>query len=378
MRYVFGFLMALAVAVTGCDGAGGTGGTGGGGGNCGDPVDFAGEWEMTSTVVSDDCDGRMSQTFGMMITQDGNAITAETFELTFDGTICGTEIQMSGSFPEDVGTVTVDATLTVSVDGNSMEGADSWTWTDGSESCSGSDSLSATRIAVGCEGVVDGTACGGGACLDGVCTALTTVSGTVDFGGAPPGEGSQITVSVDGTSLSTTTDVSGGFSFAVFPGEWFFVTSKEDTVWGEIKFISVPSTGQSNLQLWVGFDDNLPAFEEECGIELDEAKGFVSLYFVSVSGAGGETATLSVPYGGALTEDADGNCVVSEMILPDVANPFGSMELEFFNVDLTENLVVTPIAPEGYECALEHPETVIPVRASFLTGLVDVLCMPVP
>jgi hypothetical protein len=226
--------------------------------------------------------------------------------------------------------------------------------------------------------VENGSPCSGGACLDGSCTALVSATGLVDYGGAPPGEGSQITVSVDGTSLITTTDLSGTFSFDVFPGEWFFVTSKEDTIWGEIRFMSVPDTGLSNVQLMVGFDEEIPAFEEECGIALDEAKGFVSLYFVPVSGVGGETATLSVPYGGALTSDPDGNCVVSEMILPDAANPFDSMELEFFNVDLTENLVVTPIAPEGYECALEHPGTVIPVRASFLTGLVDVLCMPVP
>jgi len=37
-------------------------------------------------------------------------------------------------------------TLVVSDDGTAMEGTDNWTWTDGVESCSGSDSLSASRI----------------------------------------------------------------------------------------------------------------------------------------------------------------------------------------------------------------------------------------
>ena len=273
--------------------------------------------------------------------------------------------------------MTVDATLEVSTDGNSMQGSDEWTWSDGVESCSGSDTLSATRTTDVCEGAVNGAACSGGACLDGTCTGLVTVTGLVDYGGAPPGEGSQITVSVDGTLLSTTTNVSGGFSFEVFPGEWFFVTSKEDTVWGQIALVSVPDTGQSNVQLMVGFDEDVAAIEEECGVEIDETKGVVGFYFVPVSGAGGETATLSVPYGGAFTENADGNCVMSETILPGAANPFGGMELEFFNVDLTENLVVTPIAPEGYECALEHPGTVFPVRASSVSGW-DVRCMSVP
>jgi hypothetical protein len=65
------------------------------------------------------------------------------------------------------------------------------------------------------------------------------------------------------------------------------------------------------------------------------------------------------------------------MLLPGGENQFGGGEIEFINVDLTESLVVTPIAPEGYECALEHPGTVLPVRASFLSYL-DVRCMSVP
>ncbi|UCD25257.1 MAG: right-handed parallel beta-helix repeat-containing protein [Gemmatimonadota bacterium] len=138
MRYVIGFLMALAVfALAAC-----------GDGDCAEPVDVAGEWQMVSTVVSDDCGGRENQTFRMTIAQDGNDVTGETQEFgTFRGSICGDRMELNGSFPEDGGTVTVKATLVVS-DG-SMEGTDSWTWTDGSESCSGSDSLSAIRAA-GC------------------------------------------------------------------------------------------------------------------------------------------------------------------------------------------------------------------------------------
>ena len=225
--------------------------------------------------------------------------------------------------------------------------------------------------------VENGATCNSGACLDGRCTALVTVTGLVEYGGAPPGEGSQITVSVDGALLSTTTDVSGRFSFEVFPGEWFFVTSKEDTVWGGIDLVSVPDTGQSDVRLLVGIDDDIPGIEEECGVEIDEAKGYVHLRFLDVSGAGGETATLSVRHGGALVNDANGDCAVSEIILPGGETPYGSADLEFINVELTESLVVTPIAPEGYECALEHPGTVLPVRASVLSSL-EVRCMPVP
>jgi hypothetical protein len=137
MRYVLGFVCVLAVGVAfvACGGEEG----------CAEPVDVAGNWQMTSTVVSDNCDGRENQTFPMTITQDGDALTVETPELTFTGTICGNEIQMDGSFPDEGGTTTVKATLVVSTDGNSMQGSDTWTWTDGFDSCSGSDSLSGTR-----------------------------------------------------------------------------------------------------------------------------------------------------------------------------------------------------------------------------------------
>ena len=138
MRFLFRFLMALAVlSFAAC---------GGEEPGCAEPVDAAGDWEMTSTIVSDNCDGRVDQTYQMTIAQDGNALTAEIPELTFSGTICGNQIQMSGSFPEDGGTVRVDATLVVSEEGDSMQGSDTWTWSDGSDSCSGSDSLSGTRI----------------------------------------------------------------------------------------------------------------------------------------------------------------------------------------------------------------------------------------
>jgi hypothetical protein len=214
--------------------------------------------------------------------------------------------------------------------------------------------------------VGDGTACGSGACLDGVCTALVTVSGTVD-GGESPGV---TTVSVDGTSLNTTTDELGEFSFGVFPGDWFFQTTKDNKAWGGIQLETVPTTGRSDLKLEVGLDEEIPVVEEECMIEVDEAKGLVSLSFDPASGEGGETATLSVPHDGAVTDDAEGNCVVTETL------PAGQRDLSFFNVDLTEELIVTPIGAEGYECSLERPGAVYPVRASFHTRQVGVRCTP--
>ncbi len=195
MRNVFGFLLALAVlGFVAC-----------GGDECAEPVgDVAGIWRMNSTVVDDDCGERENQTFRMAIAQDGNRLTAVTPELEFNGTICGNQIRISGSFPEDDGTVTVNATLDASADGQSMQGSDTWTWTDGFESCSGSDSLTGTRIEpvdiFPCteQGIRDAITLGGGphtfACA-GPTTVVTEAEIVIDYNVILDGEGD---LTVDG------------------------------------------------------------------------------------------------------------------------------------------------------------------------------------
>ncbi|MDB4278312.1 carboxypeptidase-like regulatory domain-containing protein [Deltaproteobacteria bacterium] len=370
MRYLFGFMcvLALSVVLVAC---------GGEGEGCAEPVDAAGDWEMTSTVVSDNCDGRTSQTFRMKITQDGNALTAETPELTFSGTICGNQIQMKGSSPEDDGSVTVNATLIVSAEGDSMQGSDNWTWTDGSESCSGSDSLSGTRIMTdGCEGAVDGTACSGGACLDGECTPLVTVSGratqveTLDEEEFPA---VGATVSVVGTSLSTTTNERGEFSFGVFTGDWFFQASKPGT-WGWIEQETVPAAGRSDLETGVLTDGFMVELENLLQIDVDDTKGMIWMTFLPNSGRGGETATLSESRDGGLTSDVDGNWAASEVLLQG-----GSPDLGFYDVGLTEELSVMPEGVAGVnECTLNDPELVYPIRAKHQTVGVGITCNSIP
>lgn len=129
----------------GTAGTGGTGGTAGTGGTGGEPVDVAGVWNMTATVVSDSCGGSGSNTYQVTITQSGNALTAQLRGGFLSGTINGNRIDLSGTVSEGGGTTTVSMTLTVSADGRSMQGSDDWSWTDGSQNCSGSDSLSGTH-----------------------------------------------------------------------------------------------------------------------------------------------------------------------------------------------------------------------------------------
>jgi len=218
--------------------------------------------------------------------------------------------------------------------------------------------------------VPDGTSCSSGACLDGACTALGTVSGIVYLNDVETPAEVSARVSVLGTSLSTTTDEGGNFSFGAFPGDWFFQVSKEGT-WGEIELHTVLPTGPTDLLFSVFSDALIAELAEMLMIDVDDTKGWVWLSFDLPSGEGGETATLSAPYVGAWTWDADDNLVLSDELLPGVAD-----DLTFFSVGLTDELTVMPMGVDGVNtCELRYPDVVVPVMAKFLTS-VAIGCVP--
>jgi hypothetical protein len=220
--------------------------------------------------------------------------------------------------------------------------------------------------------VEDGTACTDGACLDGACTALVSVSGIVNVIDVEPSLEVSATVEVLGTSLSTTTDERGDYSFSALPGDWFFRVSKEGT-WGEIELHTVEPTGPSYLYFSIFSDALIAELAEMLTIDVDDTKGWVWLSFDLPSGDGGETATLSAPYVGAWTWEADDNLVLSDELLPGVGE-----DLIFFSVGLTDELVVTPMGVDGVNtCELRYPGMVSPVVAKFLTS-VAVSCNAVP
>jgi len=209
------------------------------------------------------------------------------------------------------------------------------------------------ETAAGCQGATNGTACDDGACRDGVCTALTTVSGTVIEDEVEAAEGA--TVSWLGSTLSATTDESGAFSFEVPVGNLFLQTSKAGT-WGYIELIW--TEGASELELGLESDEGLA--EVFSGVDLDATKGILDVIFNNHSGMGGESATLS----------ANG------MLMSDELPPGPEPWLAFPNVDVTDELTVTPMGAEGVNrCVLQVPGTVYPVVAKFITG-VEVTCTP--
>jgi hypothetical protein len=253
-----------------------------------------------------------------------------------------------------------------------LVGCGETTGTGGSGGSAGSGGTGGTDL---CEGAEDGTACSDGACLNGACTALVTVEGTVLLyeGHYPEPPAVDATVSVHGTSLSTTTDEDGGFSFDVFMGDWFFQTSKEDT-WGFFQLETVPTAGRNDLDLAVAADAFAAQRAADLNIVGDDMKGVVSLTFLgTASGEGGETATLSEQYEHASATNANGDEVLSNELLPG-----GGYELLFYDVDLTEKLTVTPMGVQGVNrCDLKVPGTLYPVEAKFATS-VGAVCTSIP
>jgi len=118
--------------------------------------DLSGKWQVTGLDSSTSlaCNG-INYAFTATIVQSGGNLTyAGDNGSSLSGTISGNTVSMSGSFPEDGGTTTVNSlTSTVAADCNQFTGNDSWSWTDGVTSCTGTSTFTGTRLT--------GTGCGG-------------------------------------------------------------------------------------------------------------------------------------------------------------------------------------------------------------------------
>jgi len=243
----------------------------------------------------------------------------------------------------------------------SLIGCSETAGTGGSGGTAGSGGSGGTD---GCESAVNGTACSGGACLDGVCTALTTVSGTVFVDEVDAAVGA--TVSWLGSTLSTTADESGTFSFEVPVGNLFLQASRAGT-WGDISLYG--TEGASDLEINITSDAGLAEVFPE--VDLDATKGIVDVGFLNYSRMGGESATVSEAYDSSWVQDVNLNMVMSDALVRG-----GFPWLAFVNVDVTDELTVRPMGAVGVNtCSLLVPGTVYPVVAKFVTG-VDVICTP--
>jgi len=144
---------------------GGGGGSDGGGGTTGDVPDVSGSWTVDETVDGSDCgEGTTTDSYTIAVTQNGTQLTVTSEGDTFTGTLSGNTLSWTGSYAEDGGTTTI-TTLSITLDasGNNGSGTAAWTWTDGTETCSGTTEITVNRTAAGETGGGTGDATAGSA-----------------------------------------------------------------------------------------------------------------------------------------------------------------------------------------------------------------------
>lgn len=156
MRIKFAVLAVgcSVLVLGGCGAGGGSSGNGdatGVGSNRATPVaNLSGNWSVTESGISD-CTGRATYAldpYVISITQSGNDLTVVAPHGTFEGVIDGDKVFWTGSYPSDSGRTTINAiALSVAASGNAISGSGTWTWADGTSTCSGTtQAFNAARI----------------------------------------------------------------------------------------------------------------------------------------------------------------------------------------------------------------------------------------
>jgi hypothetical protein len=141
--YQCGISTALVLSLLAC---------GGGGGGNNDPApttpaNVAGSWTVTETSTSNNCGDLVDPAYSITITQNGGNLSVSTPVGVFTGTINGSTVGWTGSYPEDGGTTTITSmTATVASSGNTFSGTSNWSWSGPGGPCSGSTTFTGTRI----------------------------------------------------------------------------------------------------------------------------------------------------------------------------------------------------------------------------------------
>ena len=108
--------------------------------------DVEGSWTVHSVDGPNTCgDPLLEETLSVEIEQTGAAIDVFVEGAEFSGTVDGSEVHWTGSYPEDDGTTTNTIHVTIEPGGNAFSGGSEWTWTDGQTTCEGTSSFEGTR-----------------------------------------------------------------------------------------------------------------------------------------------------------------------------------------------------------------------------------------
>jgi len=118
----------------------------------GGELDLTGTWSIQETVTSGNCEGDdYPYTYAyqavMVQTENDLTVTSTSNGLSLIGTISGNSITLTGTRPSEDGTISINFPGAVSSDGDTVRGTATWTWTDGSYTCSGTAAITMARVA---------------------------------------------------------------------------------------------------------------------------------------------------------------------------------------------------------------------------------------
>lgn len=129
------------------------GGNGGGGGGGGTTADVAGTWQWAVTNITSSCGPETGWNAQVEIVQSGTSATATSAwrsnggeHSSTNGTVTGDDLTFDITYPEEDGQLTATHSVTVDSDGNTMTGSETWSWTNGTTTCSsGTADVTATK-----------------------------------------------------------------------------------------------------------------------------------------------------------------------------------------------------------------------------------------
>lgn len=200
---------------------------------------------------------------------------------------------------------------------------------------------------------------------------MVTVTGAVTAatlaGGSVPVEGA--TVSVVGTSNTTTTDAQGNFSVMAPIGTALFLATAAGH-WGSLLADDVPPGGLTGLDPEVIPDALVEGVGAQLGLLTppNPSKGLVAVNFDEDLTVGGESASIDVNEGGSFIFDDD-----EDPVLGDTLVAGGGSDVIFINVDVAGSVTATATDASDQACSQEFPDVTYPVQAKVLTEL-DVVC----
>lgn len=203
-----------------------------------------------------------------------------------------------------------------------------------------------------------GTAGSGGAStatVSGVVFAASVADDSVPFEGA--------TVSVVGTSSTTTSGVGGVFSLESPVGTAMLLTTATG-YWGELLPGEVPAAGLSDLDPEIVPDALVAEVADALSETVDPGKAIVGVEFNTDAPVGGEMADLGVPYGFAFVFNA-----AEEPVLGTTLMAGGGSEVVFVNVDIAADVMPTATNAGDVACSSEFPSAVYPSQAKVITAV---------